>query len=83
MLTRERVSQEAWNEEKHIMREPALLAMGQEWPERFTIDVFGGKREVGESSLQAAIRETKEESGGWVSLGQEEEEEGEREGRTF
>ena len=65
------------------MREPALLAIGQEWPERFTIDVFGGKREVGESSLQAAIRETKEESGGWVSLGQEEEEEGERERRTF
>jgi len=82
-LTRERVSQEAWKKEKHIMREPALLAIGQEWPERFTIDVFGGKREVGESSLQAAVRETKEESGDCVCLEQEEEEERGKGGRRY
>lgn len=65
------------------MREPALLAIGQEWPERFTIDVFGGKREVGESSLQAAVRETKEESGDCVCLEQEEEEERGKGGRRY
>ena len=40
----------------------------QEWPERYTVDAFGGKRELGESSLEAAVRETREESGGALRL---------------
>lgn len=40
----------------------------QEWPERYTVDAFGGKRELGESSLEAAVRETREESGGAIRL---------------
>ncbi len=50
------------------LAEPAILAMGQEWPERYTVDAFGGKRELGESSLESAVRETREESGGAIRL---------------
>lgn len=32
------------------------------------MDAFGGKRELGESSLEAAVRETREESGGAIRL---------------
>jgi 8-oxo-dGTP pyrophosphatase MutT (NUDIX family) len=32
------------------------------------VDAFGGKRELGESSLEAAVRETFEESGGALCL---------------
>jgi len=79
-LTREVVAKAILKVEGRILRMPALLAMGQEWPERFTVDSFGGKREVGESSLEAAFREAKEESAGWVRLGEEEEEAGGKNG---
>ena len=56
-----------------VTRETHILGMIQRFPERIVLNLFfGGKRLLGETSLETAIRETNEETNGAVFLGDEE-----------
>ena len=44
-------------------QDDAIVLMVQEWPEKYQIDIPGGRRELGESTLTATIRELLEETG--------------------
>ena len=44
-------------------QDDAIVLMVQEWPEKYQIDIPGGRRELGETTLVATIRELLEETG--------------------
>ena len=44
-------------------QDDSIVLMVQEWPEKYQIDIPGGRRELGETTLTATIRELLEETG--------------------